>query len=120
MHALEGIKVIDVAINYAGPSSVQSPPYPFLLAVLFKIFGPDSAGAYVAAMLINSIAGALTVWLVWKLVIAMGGSRRAALIAAAQQRRDSIRLMIRRNEPVHPGQSATDCRRSGRTRRAHH
>jgi hypothetical protein len=69
--------------NYYGPSSVQSPPYPFLLATLFKIFGPDTTGAYVAAMLINSIAGALTVWMTWKLVNALGGTRRAAVIAAA-------------------------------------
>jgi 4-amino-4-deoxy-L-arabinose transferase-like glycosyltransferase len=69
--------------NYLGPSSVQSPPYPFLLAMLFKIFGPESASAYIAAMVINSLAGALTVWLIWKLVIALGGSRGAALVAAA-------------------------------------
>src|SRR2546421_5060520 len=42
--------------GYFGPSSVQSPPYPFLLYVLFKLFGPDSAGAYAAAMVINAIA----------------------------------------------------------------
>src|SRR5438874_12296499 len=46
--------------NYFGPSSVQSPPYPFLLAVLFKTFGPETSAAYVAAMVINSLAGALT------------------------------------------------------------
>src|SRR5882672_6110274 len=58
--------------NYFGPSSVQSPPYPFLLAVLFKIFGPDSTGAYIAAMVINSIAGAVTVWLTYLFVKAIG------------------------------------------------
>src|SRR3954464_2105419 len=47
--------------NYYGPSSVQSPPYPFLLARLFKVFGAESAGAYIAAMVINSLAGAATV-----------------------------------------------------------
>src|ERR1051325_2322523 len=47
--------------NYFGPSSVQSPPYPFLLAVLFKIFGRETNAAYIAAMVINSIAGAVTV-----------------------------------------------------------
>src|SRR6059036_2689947 len=41
--------------GYAGPSSVQSPPYPFLLAMLFKFFGPDTSQAYVAAMLINAL-----------------------------------------------------------------
>src|SRR5438105_9370802 len=44
--------------NYFGPSSVQSPPYPFLLAILFKLFGIESTTAYVAAMIINSVAGA--------------------------------------------------------------
>src|SRR5438067_1865276 len=57
-----------------GPSSVQSPPYPFLLATLFRMFGPDSSASYIAAMLINSLAGALTVWLTWKMVGAVGGS----------------------------------------------
>src|SRR4051794_24259296 len=44
--------------NYFGPSSVQSPPYPFLLATLFKLFGRESNAAYIAAMVINSLAGA--------------------------------------------------------------
>src|SRR5205809_2159609 len=69
--------------GYAGPSSVQSPPYPFLLAMLFKMFGPDTPSAYIAAMLINSLAGAATVWLTWKLVRVLGGSPKASLIAAA-------------------------------------
>jgi 4-amino-4-deoxy-L-arabinose transferase-like glycosyltransferase len=66
-----------------GPSSVQSPSYPFLLAMLFRTFGPDSTASYIAAMLINSLAGALTVWLTWKMVRALGGSSAAALLAAA-------------------------------------
>src|SRR2546423_3348374 len=57
--------------NYYGPSSVQSPPYPFLLAMLFKLFGAESKGAYIAAMVINSIAGALTVWMTYLLVKAI-------------------------------------------------
>jgi hypothetical protein len=69
--------------NYFGPSSVQSPPYPFLLAVLFKTFGPESKGAYIAAMVINSLAGALTVWLTYLMVRAFRGSQITALIAAA-------------------------------------
>jgi hypothetical protein len=69
--------------NYFGPSSVQSPPYPFLLAVLFKTFGPESNGAYIAAMVINSLAGALTVWVTYLMVRAFRGSQITALIAAA-------------------------------------
>src|SRR3954471_5319315 len=49
--------------GYFGPTSAQSPPYPFLLAGLFKVFGVDTPGAYIAAMVINAIAGALTVGL---------------------------------------------------------
>src|SRR5215210_1205405 len=60
--------------NYFGPSSVQSPPYPFLLATLFKLFGPESKGAYIAAMVINSIAGALTVWLTYLWIRAIRGA----------------------------------------------
>ena len=69
--------------NYFGPSSVQSPPYPFLLAVLFKIFGPESNGAYIAAMLINSLAGAVTVVLTYLFVKSIGARETVALIAAA-------------------------------------
>src|SRR3954465_13931826 len=69
--------------NYFGPSSVQSPPYPFLLATLFKMFGPESNGAYIAAMVINSLAGAITVLLTYLFVKSIGGRDVVALIAAA-------------------------------------
>src|SRR4051794_20681938 len=68
--------------DYFGPSSVQSPPYPFLLAALSKLFGPQSDAAYVAAMVINSLAGALTVWLTARLVRAIGGGVATAIFAA--------------------------------------
>src|SRR3982750_2663908 len=57
--------------GFTGPSSVQSPPYPVLLATLYKIFGVDSGRAYLAAMIINCIAGALTIWLTYLLARAM-------------------------------------------------
>src|SRR3954452_18993721 len=69
--------------NYFGPSSVQSPPYPFLLFVLFKLFGPESAAAYTVAMTINAIAGAVTVWVTFKMVRSLGGNSAAAIVAAA-------------------------------------
>src|SRR5256885_7854816 len=69
--------------GYFGPTSVQSPPYPFLLYVLFKLLGPDSAPAYAAAMVINAIAGAFTVWVTARLIRSLGGSSMAALLAAA-------------------------------------
>ena len=78
--------------GYYGPTSVQSPPYPLLLAALFKIFAhgspvgdntPGVATAYFVAMLINCIAGAGLVWLVYVLTKTLGGTPTAALIAAA-------------------------------------
>jgi hypothetical protein len=69
--------------NYYGPSSVQSPPYPFLLATLFKLFGPESAGAYIAAMVVNSLAGAATVIFTYLFARAIGGKEIVGLIAAA-------------------------------------
>src|ERR1700690_4347264 len=48
--------------GYYGPSSVQSPPFPFLLATMYKIFGETTPAdgslqganrAYFAIMLIN-------------------------------------------------------------------
>ena len=64
------------------PSSVQSPPYPMLLATLDKIFGVDSPGAYITAMLINALAGAATVWLTYVLAKTLGGNDLVGLIAA--------------------------------------
>ena len=69
--------------NYYGPSSVQSPPYPFLLAVLFKIFGAQSNGAYIAAMIVNSIAGAIAVLFTYLFVKSIGGREIVGLLAAA-------------------------------------
>lgn len=69
--------------NYYGPSSVQSPTYPVLLATLFKLFGPESTGAYIAAMVINSLAGALTVVLTYLFVKAIRGSDLVGLLSAA-------------------------------------
>src|SRR3954467_6937356 len=54
--------------NYFGPRSVQSPPYPLLLAAMFKLFGPQTSGAYIAAMIMNSLAGAATVVLTYLFV----------------------------------------------------
>src|ERR1043166_6504226 len=60
--------------NYYGPSSVKSPSYPVLLAILFKLFGAQTTRAYVAAMVINSLAGALTVVLTYLFVKAIRGT----------------------------------------------
>lgn len=69
--------------NFYGPSSVQSPPYPLLLAGLFKIFGEDAPGAYVTAMAINALAGALSCVVAGLLALRLGASFLIALMSAA-------------------------------------
>lgn len=69
--------------DYFGQSSVQSPPYPLLLAGLFKVFGEDSARAYTAAMTINAIAGALSCVVTGLLAHRLGASFLISLVAAA-------------------------------------
>lgn len=66
-----------------GPSSVQSPPYPFILATCFKIFGKETAGSYAAAMVLNAIVAGIGVWLLYKLVLELGGCEITGIIAAA-------------------------------------
>jgi 4-amino-4-deoxy-L-arabinose transferase-like glycosyltransferase len=75
-----------------GPTSVQSPPYPFLLAGLFKVFGthvpPDGSLqganlAFLAAMMLNALAGAATVALTYLLARTLGAGALAGLLAAA-------------------------------------
>jgi len=83
MSLLEGDGFAFGDFGYYGPSSVQSPPYPLFLAGLFKIFGVDRAGAYVAAMVINAGFGAIAVWLTYWLARTLGAGELAALIAAA-------------------------------------
>jgi hypothetical protein len=77
----DGFSFIDW--GHFGPSSVQSPPYPLLLAGLFKLFGPDSAAAFVVAMVINCVVGAMTCVLAYLLVRAMRGTRRVGVVTAA-------------------------------------
>ncbi len=77
----EGFAFID--FGYRGPSSVQSPTYPLLLAGLYWLFGVESAAAHIAAMLINALLGGLSVALTYMLAGALGGARGVALLAAA-------------------------------------
>ena len=78
--------------GYFGPTSVQSPPFPFLLAGMYKIFGDtpptdgsltDANVAYFAIMMINALAGAALVWLTYSMARTLGGSVLTALLAAA-------------------------------------
>jgi hypothetical protein len=77
--------------GYFGPSSVQSPPFPFLLAGMYEIFGADEPAdgsltganrAYFAIMVMNALAGAFLVWLTYTMTRTMGGTPLAGLIAA--------------------------------------
>jgi 4-amino-4-deoxy-L-arabinose transferase-like glycosyltransferase len=78
--------------GYYGPTSVQSPPFPFLLAGMYEMFGSDipkdgslhgANRAFFAIMILNAFAGAGLVWLTYLLTRTVGGSELAALIAAA-------------------------------------
>jgi 4-amino-4-deoxy-L-arabinose transferase-like glycosyltransferase len=67
--------------GYYGPSSVQSPPYPLLLAGLFWVTRSAPLG-YLAAMILNALMGAATVALVYPLARVMGSTRNVGLLAA--------------------------------------
>jgi len=78
--------------GYFGPTSVQSPPFPFLLAGMYKIFGDttptdgsltDANVAYFAIMMLNALAGAAVVWLTYAMARTLGGSVLTGLLAAA-------------------------------------
>ena len=73
--------------GYYGPSSVQSPTYPYLLLALFWLFGAESnldAGAghaYLAVMLMQALLGAVTVPLVYLLAKQLGSTALVGLLA---------------------------------------
>src|SRR3954467_10048222 len=66
--------------GYFGPTSAQSPPYPFLLAGLFKISVGHTPAAYTAAMLASAVAGAITVGLCYALTRTLGGSAAVGIL----------------------------------------
>jgi hypothetical protein len=82
--------------GYYGPSSVQSPLFPFLLAGMYKTFHAvefdadhkphlipqQEQKAYFAIMVMNALAGALLVWLTYHMTRTLGGTPLAGLIAA--------------------------------------
>jgi 4-amino-4-deoxy-L-arabinose transferase-like glycosyltransferase len=78
-----GIGFVWNDFDYAGPSSIQSPTYPFFLAGLFLVFGSESALAYGVALAINCILGGLAAWGVVAMTREMGGREEEALVAAA-------------------------------------
>ena len=83
--------------NYYGPTSVQSPPFPFLLAGLFKCYHAVSVNgldqvvidpaaaerAYFAVMVMNAVAGAGLVFLTYAAARTVGAVPLAGLGAAA-------------------------------------
>jgi hypothetical protein len=68
--------------GYYGPSSIQSPTYPFILAMFFKLFGTDTARAYQAAIFFNGALGALSVLLTYLMCRSLKLGRAVALLAA--------------------------------------
>jgi hypothetical protein len=68
--------------GYFGPSSVQSPTIPLLLAALFKVFGTGSTMAYATALAFNCLLGVLAALGMLHMTRELGGSRREALVAA--------------------------------------
>ena len=78
--------------KYYGPTSAQSPPFPFLLASMYEIFGsvdsngqfikPHEENAYIAILVINALAGAGLVLLTYQMTRTLGGTALAGLIAA--------------------------------------
>ncbi|HMO26367.1 MAG TPA: hypothetical protein PKB10_08855, partial [Tepidisphaeraceae bacterium] len=51
-----------------GPTSVQTPPYPFILAALYRAIGPDTDAAHIAAMMLNALVAAITVPLIYAML----------------------------------------------------
>jgi hypothetical protein len=78
--------------GYYGPTSVQSPPFPFLLAGMYEVFHavdahgnfikPNEEKAYFAIMVLNAFAGAGLVLLTYQMTRTLGGTPLAGLIAA--------------------------------------
>lgn len=77
----EGFSFID--FGHRGPSSVQSPPYPLVLAGLFWLFGSSTPAAFIAAMVLNAIVSSVAVMLTYYLGRTLGATHRTGLLAAA-------------------------------------
>lgn len=65
---------------YYGPSSVQSPPYPLLLAAIFWLFGTASTASFVVALMLNAVVGAATAMCAVPMALAMGARRSVAIL----------------------------------------
>lgn len=77
----EGFRFNDWGLSQI--TSVQSPPFPYLLAASYAFFGEDSNASYIAVMLLNAALGAGTCWLTCAMTRALRGSATVGLIAAA-------------------------------------
>lgn len=82
MNVVEGHSFAFGDFEYFGPTSVQSPTYPLVLAALFAIFGVGSAAAYTGAMLLNAVLGGVATAGVARMTREMGGRQSEALVAA--------------------------------------
>lgn len=83
-HALYGYHDFSFSdFGYVGPTGVQSPVYPTILYLAYRVFGLDSPMAYAATMIFNSLVGGLVVILTYALARTLGARVRVALVAAA-------------------------------------
>jgi len=67
--------------GYFGPSSITTPPYPVVLAAIFRVFGPKTPNAYFAALALNAIFGALCAAVIAKLVQRLTQHATLAVVA---------------------------------------
>jgi N-acetylglucosaminyl-diphospho-decaprenol L-rhamnosyltransferase len=79
---LEHGRFLFADFGYWGPTSVQSPPFPFLLAGAYKVFGVGTPKAFLAMMIFNAVIGAGTIWLTYLLARTMGAGAGVGLLAA--------------------------------------
>jgi 4-amino-4-deoxy-L-arabinose transferase-like glycosyltransferase len=63
-------------------TSVQSPLFPYMLALFYRIFGYDQPAAYVGVMVLNAVLGAATCAVVYAMVRRLRGSTATGLVAA--------------------------------------
>jgi hypothetical protein len=64
-----------------GPTSVQTPPYPVILATLYRAIGSDTDGAHIAAMMLNALVAAITVPLIYVMLRRVRASRGVAMLS---------------------------------------
>ncbi len=82
-HVVQGYGFSWNAFGHFGPSSIQSPTYPALLAALFLLFGTESSLAYAVALTINCLLAAPVAAGLAAMTRQMGGRGLEPCVAAA-------------------------------------